>query len=70
VNHHGAAILATLKRHGGSMPPGALAKALGFKSVTALAYHVKPLEQAKSVHVTGQSSKRRVSLPDAAKEAP
>jgi DNA-binding transcriptional ArsR family regulator len=65
-----AAILSTLKQHGGSMSPGALAKALGFKSVTALAYHVKPLEKARAVIVAGVSTHRRVSLPGAAKEAP
>lgn len=69
VNAKGAAILAMLKKHHGSMSPGALATALKLGSVSTLNYQLKPLVKAKLVRVTGTTAGRRVSLPGA-KEAP
>lgn len=62
-----AAILAMLKKHGGSMSPGELAAALNLKRPT-LSYQPTPLIKAKQVVVTGATAGRRVSLPGSAKE--
>jgi hypothetical protein len=67
----GAAILAMLKKHGGVMKPGELAKAMQLELGT-LRYQLKPLEHAKQVVITGVTAGRRISLPgkQPAKEAP
>lgn len=72
VNHdadvHGQAILAALKKHGGVMKPGDLARAVKLEPAN-LRYRLKPLEKSKQVLVTGATAGRRISLPGA-KEAP
>ena len=65
VADKGAAILAMLKKHGGSLAPGALAKALKLGSTATLNYQLKPLVHAKQVVCTGVTAGRRVSLPGA-----
>lgn len=67
----GAAILATLKKHGGVMKPGDLSRALKLEPA-ALRYQLKPLVKSKAVVVTGKTMSRRISLPgaNAPKEAP
>jgi hypothetical protein len=71
VGEKGAAILAMLKKHGGVMKPGELAKAMKLELGT-LRYQLKPLEHAKQVVITGVTAGRRISLPgkQPAKEAP
>jgi DNA-binding transcriptional ArsR family regulator len=57
-----ADILAALKTHGEPMQPKDLATALR-KSWSTLAYHVKKLEQAHQVVLSGTTSGRRITLP-------
>jgi len=65
----GEAIIAQLKKHAGTMTPGALAKALKI-SRPNLRYQIKPLEKAGRVVSSGATMNRQVSLPGRAKEAP
>lgn len=67
----GEAIVAQLKAHGGSMKPGALAKALKIPK-HVLRYQLKHVVRAGRVTVTGATLNRQVALPRsrAAKEAP
>lgn len=65
-----AAILTMLKKHGGSMTPGELARALKIERPT-LRYQLKPMEKSKQVVASGNTGNRRISLPGAApKEVP
>lgn len=65
---YGAEILAALKKAGGVMKPGDLARALKMEPAN-LRYHLKPLEKSKQILVSGVTAGRRISLPGA-KEAP
>ena len=58
----GEAILATLGKKG-VMSPGALAKACGYRSTTALRHHMTPLLMAGRVVERGKSAALRFSLP-------
>lgn len=58
----GESILATLRAKG-AMSPGALAKACGYQSTTALRHHMTPLLTAGRVVESGKSAALRFSLP-------
>lgn len=68
----GEDIVAMLKKHGGAMKPGELARALKLE-VSTVRYQVKPLIKSGAVIATGKTMNRQFSLPPrgrAAKEAP
>lgn len=56
-----AEILLALQKHGEPMQPKDLAKAMK-KSWSTLAYHIKKLEKAKQIVLSGSTFDRRVAL--------
>jgi hypothetical protein len=65
---HGLVIQAALQK-AGPMAPADLAKAIG-QTASATRYHVQRLIAAGALVATGSTSKRRIALASAPKEAP
>jgi hypothetical protein len=67
VTERGRAILDKLASFGEPIAPGRLASACGFKSTSAMRFHLRPLLQSKRVVETGKSTSLRLSLPGVVK---